>query len=102
LFGNEGNDTLNGGSDRDILYGGTNNDSLVAGAGDDTLFGEQGDNRLAGGTGNDRLVIFVNTGKNTLLYFQDNPDKILVYSNEKSTPQLSDHKIYFLSIYRSI
>jgi len=82
LFGNEGNDTLNGGSDHDILYGGTNNDSLVGGAGDDTLFGEEGDNILVGGTGNDRFGIFVNTGKNTILDFQDNQDKILVYLNE--------------------
>jgi serralysin len=64
LFGNEGNDRLNGGRQDDVLNGRAGNDrlsgdrgndSLVGGAGDDYLSGGRGDDRLKGGAGNDQL-----------------------------------------------
>jgi Ca2+-binding RTX toxin-like protein len=47
LFGDTGNDTLNGG---------TMNDLLVGGAGDDILNGRQGNDQLFGGDGDDTFV----------------------------------------------
>jgi uncharacterized protein YkwD len=47
LFGNEGNDHLQGGAGRDVLYGG---------AGDDVLIGGAGADRLIGGGGMDEMV----------------------------------------------
>jgi CubicO group peptidase (beta-lactamase class C family) len=64
LFGNAGNDRLNGGRQDDVLNGGAGNDRLfgdqgndrlVGGSGDDDLSGGAGDDRLKGGAGSDRL-----------------------------------------------
>lgn len=73
LFGNDGNDrmqggrkedVLNGGSGQDrligdrgndLLVGGSGNDRLWAGNGDDVLKGQAGRDWLQGGAGNDRL-----------------------------------------------
>lgn len=66
LYGQEGNDTLRGGSGADRLDGGAGNDSLVATPGGDTLLGGDGDDTLTaanagpavldGGAGDDRLT----------------------------------------------
>lgn len=48
LYGDDGDDTLNGESGNDILYGGLGNDILVSGDGDDILHG---------GAGNDALIV---------------------------------------------
>ncbi|MDR2549438.1 MAG: putative Ig domain-containing protein [Desulfobulbus sp.] len=56
LFGEGGNDTLNGGMGDDILYGDEGNDTLMAGAGNDTLYGGADDDYLNGGPGNDLLA----------------------------------------------
>jgi Ca2+-binding RTX toxin-like protein len=64
LFGNQGNDRLEGGRQDDVLNGGAGNDRLfgdrgndllVGGAGDDYLSGGRGDDRLKGGAGSDQL-----------------------------------------------
>jgi len=64
LFGNGGNDTLEGGNLNDLVEGGAGNDSLsggpagsfgVAGLGNDTLIGGEGDDTLSGGNGDDSL-----------------------------------------------
>lgn len=60
LFGDSGNDTLNGMERDDYLNGGSGNDSLNGGAGNDTLFGGGGTDVLQGGVGND-LYIFTGT-----------------------------------------
>ncbi len=54
-YGNDGNDTLIGGSKTDRFHGGPGNDHLVGGSGDDELHGDWGDDRLEGGKGNDDL-----------------------------------------------
>ncbi|PSB17959.1 hypothetical protein C7B76_08930 [filamentous cyanobacterium CCP2] len=64
LFGNGGNDTLEGGNLNDLINGGDGNDSLsggpsgvfgIAGLGDDTLIGGAGNDTLSGGSGDDSL-----------------------------------------------
>lgn len=55
LFGEGGDDTLQGGAGSDSLYGGSGNDELLGYAGGDTLKGEQGDDLLIGGAGADYL-----------------------------------------------
>ena len=56
LFGGEGDDTLDGGSDNDDLFGGAEDDTLIGGPGNDDLEGEDGDDVLEGGIGNDDLI----------------------------------------------
>jgi Ca2+-binding RTX toxin-like protein len=62
--GDDGDDTLVGGSGADQLYGGDDNDSLLGSDGDDALYGGgdgdtvkggDGDDLLKGGSGHDRL-----------------------------------------------
>jgi Ca2+-binding RTX toxin-like protein len=42
IYGNQGDDLIDGGADDDLLYGGQGADRLTGGEGDDTLFGGQG------------------------------------------------------------
>ena len=53
LWGNRGDDLLQGGTGRDILWGGKGNDTLLGGAGDDVLQGDFGADLLNGGEGTD-------------------------------------------------
>lgn len=55
LYGNEGDDILNGKSGNDLLFGGAGNDDLRGDYGDDQLFGGDGNDRLHGGYGRDTL-----------------------------------------------
>ena len=55
LYGNDGNNTLNGMAGDDALYGYAGNDVLNGGAGNDALRGQDGNDTLNGGAGNDRL-----------------------------------------------
>jgi serralysin len=56
VFGEDGNDSLIGGSGNDLLSGGLGDDSLVGGGGNDTLFGGDGkDSLIATGNGNNQL-----------------------------------------------
>jgi uncharacterized delta-60 repeat protein len=66
LYGNVGNDVIDGfgGDDslygyggNDILLGGDGADTLVGGSGNDALNGGLGDDSLLGGTGNDNYII---------------------------------------------
>jgi RHS repeat-associated protein len=63
LHGNEGNDTLIGGSNTDYIYGDAGNDTLEGGAGDDFLEGGTGTNAIKGGDGND-TIFSINAGDN--------------------------------------
>jgi Ca2+-binding RTX toxin-like protein len=56
LTGDNGDDTILGGSGGDNLSGGTGDDLLVGGTGDDGLTGGAGNDRLFGGFGNDEAV----------------------------------------------
>jgi len=73
VWGNEGNDTLAGGSGNDTLYGGTGNDSINAGAGNDTVYGAKGDDTVNAGAGEDR--VWGGSG-NDLLNGGDGPDSL--------------------------
>jgi len=54
LFGDDGNDTLNGGAGDDQLFGGAGNDSMSGNGGRDTLIGIGGGRDvISGGAGND-------------------------------------------------
>ena len=53
FFGDDGNDTLQGGAGAETLSGGTGNDILQGGAGADTLLGGVGTDTLTGGDGID-------------------------------------------------
>ena len=55
LNGDDGNDSLKGGSLKDTLSGGIGNDSLLGMGDADKLFGQDGDDTLLGGTGSDTL-----------------------------------------------
>lgn len=54
-WGNDGNDSLNGGNAADILRGGEGNDTLIGVGGDDRLYGGDGRDVLFGDAGNDSL-----------------------------------------------
>ena len=54
-FGNDGNDTITGGSAEDFISGGRGDDIISGGDNDDELRGGQGNDTLNGDTGNDRL-----------------------------------------------
>ena len=55
LYGNAGNDTIQGGDGSDSINGGPGNDTLNGGKGNDTMWGGAGDDSLIGGAGNDNL-----------------------------------------------
>lgn len=55
LFGNEGNDRLQGGRQADVINGGRGHDRLLGARGNDLLIGGSGNDFLSGGKGDDRL-----------------------------------------------
>jgi Ca2+-binding RTX toxin-like protein len=55
MWGEEGNDTMQGDIGKDVLGGGDGADSMAGGAGNDTLYGDLGNDTLAGDDGNDEL-----------------------------------------------
>ena len=63
LFGEDGNDSLQGGDGNDALDGGAGVDGLSGGAGNDTLRGGAGADGIAGGVGTDTLSY--NDGRTT-------------------------------------
>jgi Ca2+-binding RTX toxin-like protein len=62
LYGNEGNDIIDGRAGNDTIYGGEGKNILLGGAGNDTIFGGAGDDQLDGGAGNNTL--YGGEGKN--------------------------------------
>jgi Ca2+-binding RTX toxin-like protein len=74
IYGEAGDDHLEGGNGNDLLDGGTGNDTLSGGKGDDVLLGQAGNDNLTGGAGNDILVggdgndrLQGNSGRNILI-----------------------------------
>jgi len=55
VYGNGGNDVIDGSFFDDVIYGGGGNDTLRGRQGNDTLKGGAGNNTLVGGSGNDML-----------------------------------------------
>ncbi len=67
LYGEQGNDTINGGRGDDEIYGGEDNDIINGGAGDDWL---------DGGPGADTFVFELGSGNDVIMDFEDDLDKI--------------------------
>ena len=57
MRGEDGNDTISGGSGDDHLDGGDGDDEVTGGSGDDVVLGGNGSDTLAGGSGNDVLAM---------------------------------------------
>jgi 5'-nucleotidase / UDP-sugar diphosphatase len=85
LRGNFGNDTLSGllGNDRlvgldgnDVLLGGRGNDTCIGGNGNDTIISGIGNDRSLGGAGRDVYVLGRGAGRNVILDFRNNQDKL--------------------------
>jgi Ca2+-binding RTX toxin-like protein len=55
MYGDAGNDYLDGGTGNDKLYGEAGNDTLLGSDGNDSLYGGTGTDSLNGGAGNDFL-----------------------------------------------
>jgi Ca2+-binding RTX toxin-like protein len=55
IFGDAGNDSLEGGDGRDTIYGADGNDVLEGKSNSDSLVGQRGNDRLEGDSGNDIL-----------------------------------------------
>jgi Ca2+-binding RTX toxin-like protein len=66
LFGDDGNDTLTGGSGGDLLFGQSGNDTLLGKGGFDLLFGGAGDDMLTGGDGDDQ--VFGESGNDRMIW----------------------------------
>ena len=74
IFGQDGNDHLEGGYANDRVIGGNGSDTLVGRNGDDVLNGQAGNDRLFGVNGDDALIgqtgndqLFGGTGNDTLV-----------------------------------
>jgi Ca2+-binding RTX toxin-like protein len=78
LYGNTGNDSMDGCESDDTLYGGQDNDTLIGNKGNDVLFGEMGNDSLIGGTGSDRFVLSNVGGSDIIADFEDGIDKIVL------------------------
>lgn len=81
LRGDNGNDKLYGEDGDDVLFGYTGDDLLDGGAGDDWLYGFSGNDDMRGGAGADTFVFerhawCESSGKDTVLDFEDNVDKL--------------------------
>ncbi|MDR9402817.1 MAG: choice-of-anchor Q domain-containing protein, partial [Halothece sp. Uz-M2-17] len=85
LDGEDGDDTLIGGSANDKLEGGNGNDELRGGDGDDRLFGEAGEDVIFGGAGVDQIYggsgadIFAleqGNGQDVIFDFEDGTDRL--------------------------
>ena len=82
LNGGDGRDVLSGKSDKDVLIGGVGNDELDGGSGNDTMAGDAGVDELRGGTGNDLIqtidgeVDAVSCGSGNDTSIADLPDSV--------------------------
>lgn len=55
IYGGDGNDTLNGGSNVDVIYGENGDDTINGNAGSDYIYGGGGHDVIRGGAGNDYI-----------------------------------------------
>lgn len=82
IKGNDGNDHLSGSNGYDYIWGGEGADQIWGGKGTDTLKGGKGDDTVKGGSDNDKLygeagadALYGETGRDKL-YGQDGNDKM--------------------------
>ncbi|MEO0406840.1 MAG: calcium-binding protein [Cyanobacteria bacterium P01_A01_bin.135] len=87
MYGDDGNDTLNGGPKTDFLYGQAGGDALYGLGGDDYLEGGFGLDIMYGGTGDDTYIVG-DSGDKALEVFGGGYDTVKAYS---SYFRLSDH-----------
>ena len=82
LNGGDGRDVLSGKSDKDVLIGGAGNDELDGGSGNDSIAGDAGVDEIRGGSGNDSIQTLdgeadaVSCGSGTDLSTADLPDSV--------------------------
>ena len=67
IFGNTGDDTINGGADADIISGG---------GGNDTIYGGSGDDQIKGGGGRDTFQIGIGDGRDLITDYKSGTDSI--------------------------
>ena len=91
MFGNAGNDHIDGGLGNDQIFGGTgsdvidggdNADTIVGGAGSDTLIGGTGSDTIDGGDDNDVAVFAGHQGDYT---FASSEDGLTVTVTDRNT-----------------
>ncbi|MBQ1327639.1 MAG: hypothetical protein IIY49_06365 [Eubacterium sp.] len=85
LFGNAGDDNINGTDAEDTLYGGEGNDRILSAGGNDTLSGGSGDDYLEGGAGADTYIVSEgcdtisdNSGNNIIKIISDYSDSVIL------------------------
>jgi VCBS repeat-containing protein len=89
LSGGDGADVLNGDNGDDVLNGGSGSDKLDGGNGGDLLFGGAGNDQLTGGTGTDVFVFSAGDGRDTIVDFKAQNDKIVLgYTGNGSAASL--------------
>ncbi|MBE9043759.1 hypothetical protein IQ255_04955 [Pleurocapsales cyanobacterium LEGE 10410] len=90
LYGDSGNNHIDGKGGKDLIVGGLGNDTLLGGRGKDILRGGEGDDILKGGKGHDTLVggadadIFKITsgrGEDLILDYVNGVDKLSLYGD---------------------
>ncbi len=67
IYGETGEDNLNGGKGADRLYGGADSDQLYGKEGNDQLDGGEGDDCLYGGAGDDTYIFNTGWGTDTII-----------------------------------
>jgi Ca2+-binding RTX toxin-like protein len=79
LVGGDGDDTMFGGAGNDSLFGNDGDDSIMDGAGDDSLVGGAGADTLDGGEGNDQIFGIWDGNTDDMIEAQDldDPDVLL-------------------------
>ncbi len=78
VYGNDGDDVLNGGVGNDVIFGGEGADQLDGGAANDVLVGGADNDVLAGGVGTNEMI--GGTGDDTYVY--TGPGSIVEFQNE--------------------
>ncbi|MCE2571021.1 immunoglobulin-like domain-containing protein, partial [Motilimonas eburnea] len=89
IYGNDGDDMIDGGLGYDVLRGGSGNDTIIGGLGDDDIAGNSGNDILIGGEGRDTFRFFaedvilesgndkqLSGNKDTIIDFNLNQDKL--------------------------
>ena len=96
MYGNDGNDTLNGGDDGDTLYGGDGDDTLRGGDGNDRLYGGPGRDSFTGGDGADTFQFLagaVDDGPEYISDFEPGVDTLEINDNSIMSETLSDGRV---------
>jgi VCBS repeat-containing protein len=91
--GGNGEDVLRGGDGSDTLYGDNGRDTLYGGDGDDFLYGGNGDDQLWGGAGADTFYVSTNGGRDLIMDFNPDEDRIVSLDPNHSGPGLSFRNI---------